>query len=203
VGLTNVVRYNGVRQNNCEYMGGQMENYYLYHYYESELGAFKNLSELTPEEANQVMNKLKQKGSVFASKRPDDYMRIRRELEKMARDMFVNKGGNPIKEFPHYMTLGSCNWLKEWYKDGRELNINMNEFDTGTISFTYGDLFPTMRYKDEKPYRGKIYNVVEIIELINQYGLPQEWNKDGSQGPERYIEVQVWDDKVIHKHLYK
>jgi hypothetical protein len=184
-------------------MGGQMENYYLHHYYESKHGAFKNLSELTPEEANQVMNKLKQEGSVFASKRPDDYMMIRRELEKMARDMFVNKGGNPIKEYPHYMTLGSCNWLKEWYKDGRELNINMNEFDSGTISFTYGDLFPTMRYKDGKPYRGKIYNVVEIIELINQYGLPQEWNKDGSQGPERYIEVQVWDDKVIHKHLYK
>ena len=31
-----------------------------------------------------------------------------------------------------------------------------------------------------------------LREMIEKYGLPQEWNADGAQGPERYIEAQVW-----------
>ncbi|SFK82082.1 hypothetical protein SAMN03159341_101728 [Paenibacillus sp. 1_12] len=178
-----------------------MKNYYLYHYYESELGPFKNLSEQPPEEANEIMTKLKQEGLVFASKRSDDYMLIRRDLEEKAKMMFVHKGGKPTKNFPHYMTLGPCTWIKQWYKEGKELQINLNDFEPDIISFTYGDLFPTMRYKDGKPYREKLYRIEEMAEIIEQYGMPQEWNRDGSKGPERYIEVQVWDDKVINKYL--
>lgn len=70
------------------------------------------------------------------------------------------------------------------------------------ISFTYGDIFPAMRYKDNKPYRGKVYTLNEIEEIVNIYGLPQEWNSDGKKGPDRYIEVQVWDNEVIKKYLY-
>ena len=65
------------------------------------------------------------------------------------------------------------------------------------ISFTYGDLFPTMRYEDSKPYRKKVYTLSEIYDVISEYGFPQKWNEDGSLGPERYIEVQVWDDEVL------
>lgn len=180
-----------------------MNSYYLYHYYESQLGPFKNLSGLSPYEANEIMSKLKQEGLVFASKRSDDYMQIRRDLEKKARIMFVNKGGKPTTNFPHYMTLGPCAWLKDWYKEGKELKINLNDFEPDTTSFTYGDLFPTMRYKDGKPYREKLYTREEIGRIIEQYGMPQEWNKEGNKGPERYIEVQVWDDNVINQFLRK
>jgi hypothetical protein len=31
-------------------------------------------------------------------------------------------------------------------------------------------------------------------------GLPQEWNRDGSKGPERYVEAQIWDERVIGKY---
>jgi hypothetical protein len=77
----------------------------------------------------------------------------------------------------------------------------MDQFDPEHISFTYGDLFPTMRFKDGKPYREKLYTKQEIIKIIEEYGLPQEWNKDGKKGPERYIEVQIWDDKDLMKHV--
>lgn len=65
------------------------------------------------------------------------------------------------------------------------------------MSFTYGDLFPTMRYQDDKPYRGKVYVKNEILQLVDEFGWPQDWNKDGRHGPERYIEVQVWDDRAL------
>src|SRR5690554_2696595 len=146
------------------------QNLYLYHYYEDELGPFRNLSSLTVEEASHVMNRIKMEGRIFASQRSDDYMTIRRELEAKAREMFIQKGGKPVNTYPHYMTLGECNWIKEWFKRGTKLSINLNEFDPEQISFTYGDLFPTMRFMDGKPYRKNLYTKQEIFELIEQYG---------------------------------
>ncbi|WP_264373556.1 hypothetical protein [Paenibacillus psychroresistens] len=37
----------------------------------------------------------------------------------------------------------------------------------------------------------------ENYKVIDEYGLPQEWNSAGNNGSERYIEVQVWDDKLL------
>lgn len=104
-------------------------------------------------------------------------------------------------KYPHYMTLGRCKWLKEWYTTGEEIQIQISEFNPDILSFTYGDLFPTMRYKDGKPYREQIYTFHEIVKIIDEYGLPQAWNPDGDKGPERYIEVQVWDEEVLRKYM--
>jgi len=178
-----------------------MDENYLFHYYEAGAGPFKNLSSLSHEEALRVQDTLKQDGGVFASKRSDNYLLVRRQLEELARELFISKGGKPTKAYPHYMTFGACDWLKEWYRDGKELRIPIEEFDSRTIRFTYGDLFPTMRYKDGKPYRERLYLKHEIIELVKEIGWPQIWNRNGNMGPERYIEVQIWDDKVINKYL--
>jgi hypothetical protein len=170
---------------------------YLYHYYEDERGPFRNLSSLNHDEASHVMDKIRMEGQIFASQRSSNYLNIRRQLEAKAREMFISKGGSPAHSYPHYMTIGKCNWIKEWYKCGKELRIHIDEFDPEHISFTYGDLFPTMRYQDGKPYRGVVYTKQEIMKVIEQFGFPQEWNKDGKLGPERYIEVQVWDDRKL------
>ncbi len=171
---------------------------FLYHYFESSHGPFRNLSGLSMEDAEDVMRNLKAKG-VFASQRPEDYLTVRRDLENRARKMFIQKGGKPRSRFPHYLTLGPCEWLKSWYNEAKEITIPLNEIDEDIISFTYGDLFPTMRYLDGKPYREQVYTKREIFWIIEQYGYPQQWNKDGSKGPERYIEVQLWDEEIIHK----
>jgi len=173
----------------------------LYHYYHRDIGPFKNLSKLTIEEAEEISDRIRLEGTTFASKRSNDYMAIRRSLEIKAREQFISKGGRPKNSFPHYMTLGACDWLETWYKKPDVIVIPWDEFLEESISFTYGDLFPTMRYHDEKPYRRQVYTKEEIKCLINQYGLPQDWNKMGDKGPERYIEVQVWDEDVISKYL--
>ncbi|MGN7358119.1 hypothetical protein ACTHPF_15190 [Paenibacillus sp. SAF-054] len=175
----------------------------LYHYYEEDQGPFKNLSSLELYEAEDILQKLREIGDTFASKRSLDYIRIRRELENKARELFTYKGGKPTSMYPHYMTLGACEWIKEWYKNGKQIKIPITEFNEDSISFTYGDLFPTMRYKDGKEYRGQVYTLSEINEMLNKYGLPQEWNKEGKNGPERYIEVQIWNDEVINKYICK
>jgi len=174
---------------------------YLYHYYDAATGPFQNLSALSIEEALQVQRRLKQNKNWFASQRADDYMNIRRDLEARARALFTAKGGKPTKEYPHYMTLGPCEWIKKWYPNGKEIRILLDDMQPEMMSFTYGDLFPTMRYLDDKPYRGKVYVKNEILQLVDEFGWPQDWNKDGHHGPERYIEVQVWDDRALGPYM--
>lgn len=173
---------------------------FLYHYYDESTGPFRNLSTLDREEAERVLNEIRLLQKGFASKRSSDYLEIRRTLELKARELFILQGGKPILSYPHYMTIGECPWLLDWYPNGRELRISIQEFEPCTISFTYGDLFPALRYQDGKPYRNQVYTLDQIYDVINEFGLPQEWNSDGSSGPERYIEVQIWDDKPL-QHL--
>ncbi|MNZ50759.1 hypothetical protein D3C78_685530 [compost metagenome] len=175
--------------------------YNLYHYFEQDKGPFRNLSKLSIEQASLISNQIRTEGRSFASQRNDDYLMIRRELERQARDQFICKGGKPRNSYPHYMTLESCKWLETWYSNPGRISIDWNEFSKESISFTYGDLFPTMRYPDGKAYRKQVYNKDEIIEIIQEYGLPQEWNSNGENGPERYIEVQIWDEEIIKRYL--
>jgi hypothetical protein len=168
-----------------------------YHYFEREKGPFRNLSSLSVIEAEAVSQQIRQEGRTFASQRSAEYMTIRRELEQIVYARFGAKGGQPLQSYPHYLTLGACPWLESWYGDPDHVIIPWEELPAEVVSFTYGDLFPTMRYEDDKAYRKQVYTKDEIVELIQIYGLPQEWNPTGQQGPERYIEVQVWDERVV------
>lgn len=87
-----------------------------------------------------------------------------------------------------------CLWICETLKCSY---LNNKE---DSISFSYGDLFPTMCYEDDRPYRKQVYTQAEIVTVIDKFGLPQEWNSKGDKGPERYIEVQIWDEEVIEQY---
>ncbi|PWU69430.1 hypothetical protein [Gracilibacillus dipsosauri] len=171
---------------------------FLYHYYERNTGPLINLSELDIDDAEKILKKLQKENNTFAAKRPENYLIIRRELEQKIRELFIKKGGEPKKGFPHYFILGECAWVKEWFQNGMEVKIPIKSFNSKSISFTYGDSIPAMRFQDGKPYRGQVYTLEEISKIIKLYGFPQEWNKDGKYGPERYIEVQVWDDEPLN-----
>jgi hypothetical protein len=166
----------------------------LCHYYEARIGPFVNLSDLPPDEAERILDRIRRQGATFASRRTGDYMHVRRELEARVRAAFIRKGGKPRRSRPHYFVLGHCPWLLDWYEHGCELSLPVESFRPDTLSFTYCDTFPAMRYGDGKPYRKQVYSLSEIPELVARYGLPQEWNPDGHLGPDRYIEAQVWDN---------
>lgn len=170
---------------------------FLTHYYESTCGPLRSLTHLTPEEAEAIQQRIRQEGNRFASRRAPDYLTVRRALESQIRGLFTEKGGAPRLERPHYFILGDCPWLQSWYVQGCALRLPIASFNPGAVSFTYGDSFPAMRYQDGKPYRGKVYTLEELPALVQQYGLPQQWNPDGSLGPERYIEAQVWEDDFL------
>lgn len=174
---------------------------FLSHYYDPANAPFQNLSDLPLDQAEQLFGQLRTAGVTFASQRVADYLTTRRRLEEQVRERFIARGGKPHRLRPHYMILGACPWVKSWYQDGRELRIPLANFDPSIVSFTYGDTFPAMHYEDGKPYRKQVYTLVDLPALVREYGLPQEWNRAGALGPDRYIEAQVWDDLPLKPFL--
>jgi len=174
---------------------------FLSHYYEAANGPFRNLSDLSHDQAKKLLDQPRPAGVTFASKRAADYLTIRRRLEEQVRDRFIARGGKPERLSPHYMILGACPWVKSWYQDGRELRIPLASFDPSIVSFTYGDTFPAMRYEDGKPYPKQVYTLADLPAVVREYGSPQEWNSTGALAPDRYIEAQVWDDLPLKPFL--
>ncbi len=165
----------------------------LIHYYERARGPFCSLSDLELEQAEVVLAQIRQRGDVFASRRAPDYVRVRFELEERIRELFCLKGGQPQRARPLYFVLGECEWCRQWYREAAEVRVALARVTPAAVSFTYGDLFPAMRVQDGKPYRGQVYTLAELPDLVAEFGLPQVWNADGKLAPERYIEAQVWD----------
>jgi hypothetical protein len=158
----------------------------IVHHYEANQGSFRSLSDLSLEEAESILQRIRREGIVFASKRNMDYLGIRESLEEQMRQLFIEKDGHPKRLRPHYFILGSCEWVKGWYRDGREIQLLLKTVNPNVISFTYGDSFPAMRYQDGKSYRGQVYVLEELLGLVARYGLPQ-----------------VWDDEPVKEYLGK
>jgi hypothetical protein len=178
------------------------ETTYLYHYYDAATGPFLNLSELPVAEADAVQADIVRRGKGFAAQRNERYLSRRRELEQIVRDLFIDKGGKPVRTVPHYMVIGECPWLETWYSDSRYVKIHISEFDISTVSFTYGDTFPTFsdHVIDDAEYRRNVYTYNEILQLINKYGLPQhKWNEPIFAQP-AYVEAHIWSDDVPRKY---
>ena len=178
---------------------------YLYHYYDAETDPFANLSELPPQEANEIIRRIKtEKPRTQCAQRDDDYLFRRRMYEDIIRKEFIKKGGIVKRSVPHYMVIGHSPWLETWFDNAGHVKIPIEEFDLSAVSFTYGDSHPTFspwpREDDGKEYRRKLYTYEEILKLIEKYGLPQDWNGDGKFGPERYVEAHIWDDDPICRY---
>lgn len=172
----------------------------LFHYFERGIGAFRNLSELDINEAQSIQGRLT---GVFAAQRNHAYLSRRKYLEQLVRALFIEKGGKPERETPYYMVVGECPWLETWYREAAHISIPINEFDINTISFTYGDTFPTFSDKvaDDFEYRKTVYTYDEILRIIDKYGLPQHKWKDPVFAQPAYVEAQVWSEGPIS--LYK
>ena len=182
----------------------EKQTQYLYHYYDRRTGPFRNISELSYDGAEALLERIRrERPASLCAQRDEEYMQKRRENEKTVRDRFLKLGGRTERSVPHYMVFGHCPWLLSWYEQPAYIRIPISEFDLSTVSFTYGDSFPTFspRVNDGREYRRMVYDYEGIMRLVGKYGLPQEWNSDGSHGPERYIEACVWSDETISRYI--
>ncbi|MCL2364933.1 MAG: hypothetical protein FWC71_09760 [Defluviitaleaceae bacterium] len=177
---------------------------HLYHYYDKSRTPFLNMSDLSEEESIQLHTKLAKKdGSIFAMRDSNgQYMNQRRIVEQRAHSMFVRKGGNPQRTTPHYMILAKAELeeCKAWFSDCAVVKIPLEEFDKNTLSFTYGDSFPTFKPIFDEQLEYDLFLYDEILKVIAQRGMPPTRNNNMSWLEPSYIEVQVWSDETIDKY---
>ncbi len=177
---------------------------YLYHFYDYRTGPFRSLTGVAPEEAEAVIQRIKQeRPDSQCAQRHDRYVEYRRSCEAILRREFAAMDGKMEISSPHYMVVGFSPWLSTWYEWSEFIKVPIEEFDLDTVSFTYGDSMPTFsdRVSDGREYRKKLYMYDGILKMIDKYGLPQDWNDDGRYGPERYIEAHIWSDRGLEKYL--
>ncbi len=174
---------------------------YLYHYYDKRSGPFRSVTAIPVDQGNAILEQIKREcPDSMCVQRDVDYIEKRRNCESILRRAFAAKGGVIEVESPYYMVVEHSPWLSSWYEQCEYIKIPIDELDVRKISFTYGDSMPTFSPKinDGKEYRKQVYTYEEILNVIEKYGLPQDWNDDGSHGPERYIEAHVWTNEVIN-----
>lgn len=106
---------------------------WLYHYYDASIGPFRNLSDISIDEANKILKDISiHKSDSQCAKRTAEYMSLRHYYEKILRNEFEKKGGVIQRKVPHYMVVEHSPWLATWYENSAYLNINVDDFDKRT-----------------------------------------------------------------------
>jgi hypothetical protein len=124
------------------------------------------------------------------------------------REAFIDKGGQPKRQNPHYFVLGTFS-LYEEAAGWQSLSVPLAAFDPSAVSFTYTDSFFAYSERNlrgvpipPRPYHRQVFTLTELGDLVTQYGLPGErWRDEPEHRFDVYIEAQVWDDAPLISHL--
>lgn len=171
------------------------------HNYDPARGAFRNICALARQDAERILEEIRASGK---RKIKPDYLQRRHSVEDWLIGKRQEKLGETPLQRPLYFFLGD-------FADGRDptrpsaLVMPLTSLSPEVVTFTYPDSMASLpialREEHEvhrKPYHGKLYTLSEIREVIAEFGLPgTRWQSDPSMRYDRFIEVQVWDDKAI------
>lgn len=190
---------------------------FVTHYYLPSRGPFQNLSDLSDDEALDVMRELNRARRSGEHHRlfGRTYLRMRREAERRLREAFVAKGGRPVRTTPHYFVLGESAWFRGLGKEMAEVRLPLDALDAFTTSITYGDSFGTTGVSAEfgvadppdDSGAAEVYVLEDLDRLLATFGYPSVAAPADYEGYERrvtgaqFIEVQVWSDEPVEAYL--
>lgn len=179
------------------------------HNYDPERGAFRNICNLPEPEAESVLDKIRATGK---RRIKANYLRRRMAVEDWLICESRKKLGSTRLERPIYFFLGD---VSEGFADGRDQSrprsfvIPLSAFSPDTLTFTYPDSMASLPIgtRDDHPsyrkaYHGHVFTLHEIKDVVAMFGMPgARWMTDPSMRYDKFIEVQVWDDRPIKRLL--
>jgi hypothetical protein len=175
------------------------------HNYNPEAPFLANICDLDRDEAEKVLQRIRDTGHRAIK---SNYLRRRLETE----DWLIKERhrilGHTPRMRPIYFFLGN-------FADGRDnsrpssLVMPLAAFPKGSITFTFPDSMASLpiathrKYEFERQrYHGQVFSFEEIRHVIAKFGMPSEnWAADPRRRFDRFIEVQVWDDRPIVEYL--
>ncbi len=180
------------------------------HYHRRARQPFLNLSDLDGVELDEVIAALAEERSAGDNERVFGrrYMDLRRRTEVVMRERFVARGGQPLRESPHYFVLGSSPWFEGSAADIDAIVLPLAALPEAHTSFTYPDSFTAMGLLPDyglayepKPYHGEVFRLSELDSVVAEYGLPIDpgdaYEGYANRPFELYVEVQLWSDEPV------
>ncbi len=175
------------------------------HNYDPDRGPFRNICELPDVEAEKILCEIGASGKRTIK---PDYLTRRRATERWLLSERKRKLGAPHLTHPVYFFLGD---FSDGLDPARACSIAMPlaAFSPETVTFTYPDSMaslPIAMHDDHiahrKSYHGQVFTLDEIEAVIAAFGLPgARWKTEPSMKHDRFVEVQVWDDRPIREFL--
>lgn len=183
---------------------------FVTHYHLADKAPFRNLSSLDGPELEYVLAELQERRSaglkrVFGPK----YMALRRLTEHRLRELFVQAGGKPELQAPHYFCLGESAWFRGVAPGMQGVTVPLSALPDDVTSFTYPDSVVSMGFGPQfglpdvpRPYHGRAFRITDLPDVVRTYGLPgdaagMDYEDYWRRPFEAFIEVQVWSDAPL------
>jgi hypothetical protein len=175
------------------------------HNYDPARGVGRNICHLPESDAERILDEIRRSGS--RNIKPD-YLKRRMATEDWLISERQRKLGKTRLERPIYFFLGD-------FADGTDpsrpasLIMQLKAFPPNTLTFTYPDSMASLpiaindeHHPHRKAYHGQVFTLDEIRLVASEFGLPGDrWMTDPTMKYDKFIEVQVWDDRPIRECL--
>lgn len=183
-------------------MRGDVRPDFLTHYYRDV--PFHTLSDLQDEQVTQTLQEISRQRELDFRLTRDEYLPRRRVIEAEMRAQFMQRGGKPARQAPHYAILGTFS-LYESDPHWRSVAVPLNEVPSDVLSFTFTDSFFAFSDRNlrgvaipPRPYHRCVYRLEDLPGLNEEFGLPGErWRTEPDRVFDVYVEAQIWDDAAV------
>lgn len=174
------------------------------HNYDPKRGSFRNICELEREQADAILIEIAASGTRTIKA---DYLSRRLATEAWLRSEKQRKLGQTRLERPIYFFLGD---FADGLDPSRPMSIVMPLAALlPAVTFTYSDSMASLalatrddHLAQRKDYHGQVFTLREIEDVIAKHGMPGErWRNEPSMRYDRFIEVQIWDDRPLAQFL--
>ncbi|NTG20672.1 hypothetical protein G6K88_13990 [Agrobacterium rhizogenes] len=158
-----------------------------------------NLCDLPTHDAERVLDRFRARGA----RRKSDYLNRRLETEAWLIEERKRLLVNTHRTRPIYFFLGN-------FADGKDasrpcsLIMPLKAFAPETLTFTFPDSMASLsiatldkQAAKRKPYHGKLFSAAQIEHVIGEFGFPGNHWQLVESSEDRFIEVQVWDERPI------
>lgn len=170
---------------------------YLTYFFRKEQPLFHVLCDLEEDAAEEIL-----KHDVLW-RGDGTYLTHRKQHERTLRELFIAKGGQPVRQYPIYMILGDSpggpHDLNLEY--AYNVTIPFSIFTPEDVSFTYPDSLYEIPLDDlgrlhlNRNIHPVVYRWEELESVITRYSV-YEYNN-------HYVEAQVWNDAPLQAYASK
>lgn len=176
------------------------------HYYLPDKKPFLNLSDISEEERKPILEDLEKRRLAGKMKRgfPDWYFPQRQEAEKNLMKAYLEKGGKPERQAPHFFSLGRSKGIEFGYGNNFKTIIIPIELIKHEAYFSIGDTLwtfsksyaPDIIYENNW-FQGKIYTYDETVEILKELALDVEDNASLGKHKVSCVEALLWSDSIL------